>query len=545
MKIGVIILLVIVLLLIIASVITLRSIKVKQIIVSKKAERGQKEQERKAREEEERERLEQERLEEERKKIELKQAVEKLHNDFLLHNPYIAISDWEYHKQQIMAIDPSVILSDNIVLEHNTNFTSQQKEEHKEYFDTIFKYPLDEQHRDAIVTLGENVLVTAAAGSGKTSTIVAKTDYLVNKLNVDPRNILVITYTRKAAEELQTRVGVSGVECTTFHKHAIDTIASIEGRKPSICDSNTIHDVFDALIKGNNKFEASILQCQTTQKTLLKYDYDYTTYKEYLNALERYGKLVPYKDMDNKMCYVKSRQEMELMIVLTELGLNVRYEEKYEYDTESTKYRQYKPDFTIHYLQDGIDKKLNFEHFAIDSTGRVPVWFGDGKQGGWAKANRDYNEGIVWKKQLHENNGTTLVYTTSADFYNGIVSARERILNILKMHNVPIKELSIEEKIEKLSVPFARSVESLVKLVSGFITLAKANSKTISDVVDAITDFDANKDRNTYILEHLVQPVYDLYEETLRNNNECDFTDCLLDASKLLKDNQIYNYDYI
>ena len=545
MKIGVIILLVIVLLLIIASVITLRSIKVKQIIVSKKAERGQKEQERKAREEEERERLEQERLEEERKKIELKQAVEKLHNDFLLHNPYIAISDWEYHKQQIMAIDPSVILSDNIVLEHNTNFTSQQKEEHKEYFDTIFKYPLDEQQRDAIVTLGENVLVTAAAGSGKTSTIVAKTDYLVNKLNVDPRNILVITYTRKAAEELQTRVGVSGVECTTFHKHAIDTIASIEGRKPSICDSNTIHDVFDALIKGNNKFEASILQCQTTQKTLLKYDYDYTTYKEYLNALERYGKLVPYKDMDNKMCYVKSRQEMELMIVLTELGLNVRYEEKYEYDTESTKYRQYKPDFTIHYLQDGIDKKLYFEHFAIDSTGRVPVWFGDGKQGGWAKANRDYNEGIVWKKQLHENNGTTLVYTTSADFYNGIVSARERILNILKMHNVPIKELSIEEKIEKLSVPFARSVESLVKLVSGFITLAKANSKTISDVVDAITDFDANKDRNTYILEHLVQPVYDLYEETLRNNNECDFTDCLLDASKLLKDNQIYNYDYI
>ena len=499
--------------------------------------------------EEEKARLAQERLQREaeekaRREKQLKDA-ETIYQEFLQANPYIAVSDWEYVKQQILEVCPFYPIDDKIVPVRNRDFREQQKTEHKEYFDTLFAFPLDEQQREAIVTLGENVLVTAAAGSGKTATIVAKTHYLVNKMHVDPRNILVVTYTRKAAEELQTRVGVAGVECSTFHKHAIDTIARIEGEKPVICENTTLNTLFDTLIQRNSTFESSFFLFQTVQKTLLQYDYQYSSYKAYLQALLEYGRMAPYRDMDGKLCYVKSREEMEIMVILTELGLNVRYEEKYPYPTASSRYRQYKPDFSIHYQKDGLDEVVFLEHFAIDQHGRVPFWFGDGKQGGWAKADREYNEGIRWKQQVHREHGTTMVYTTSADFYQGITSARERIIALLQQHDIPYSPLSTAQKTQKLAVPLSRSIESLVKLISGFIALLKANGRSIQELQDSIPDTDVNKVRNIFLLRHLVQPVYETYEQVLKSKHECDFTDCQLRAAELLEQKQIYNYDYI
>ena len=509
-------------------------IEAEQKRLAEEAEKARLEQERLAREAEERER-----------KRKQKEAADAIYQDFLDKNPYIALSDWEQLKKQILEVCPFYTFDDQIVPTRNRDFREQQKVEHKEYFDTLLTFPLDDQQREAVVTLGENVLVVAAAGSGKTATIVAKTHYLVNKMHVDPRNILVVTYTRKAAEELQTRVGVAGVECSTFHRHAIDTIARIEGERPTICEDKTLNTLFDSLIHRNSTFESAFFLFQTVQKTLLQYDYEYSSYKEYLKALLEYGKMAPYRDMDNKLCYVKSRQEMEIMVILTELGLNVRYEEKYPYNTSSKQFRQYKPDFTIHYKKDGEDNCLYLEHFAIDQHGRVPVWFGEGKQGGWAKADREYNDGIRWKQQVHRENGTTLIYTTSADFRGGIASARDRIIALLQQNDIPYEPLTVEQKAKKLAVPLNRSIESLVKLISGFIALLKANGRTIQELQDSITDRDVNKERNTFLLRHLVQPLYDNYEQTLKDRHECDFTDCLLHAADLLEQKQIYNYDYI
>ena len=242
----------------------------------------------------ERERLakeyrEREAAEREKKRLQQEQA-DHIKQTFIEQNPYIAWSDWQQMKREVLAVCPFYTIDDNELEQCNKQFRKQQLITHKDYFDTLLSFPLDEQQREAIVTLGENVLVVAAAGSGKTATIVAKTHYLVHKMNVDPRSILVVTYTRKAAEELQTRVGVSGVECTTFHKHAIDTIATIEGEKPAICDSNILNSLFDSMVKHSTTFESSFLLFQTVQKTLLQYDYEYHSYKDYLKALKEYAR---------------------------------------------------------------------------------------------------------------------------------------------------------------------------------------------------------------------------------------------------------------
>ena len=103
-----------------------------------------------------------------------------------------------------------------------------EKDQCKEYFDRIFSYPLDEQQRDAIVSCEDNTLVISSAGSGKTSTIIGKVKYLMERKGVSPDKILVLTYTRKAVEELRKRVGNESVECSTFHKHAMKTIANAD-----------------------------------------------------------------------------------------------------------------------------------------------------------------------------------------------------------------------------------------------------------------------------------------------------------------------------
>ena len=116
---------------------------------------------------------------------------------------------------------------------HNKEFIGRELMENKTYFDTVLgQYPLDPQQRDSLVKLEDNCLVIASAGSGKTSTILGKAKYLVEKRKIDPSKILLITYTRKAANELHERMKIEGVTCSTFHALAYQIIGKVTGQAP-------------------------------------------------------------------------------------------------------------------------------------------------------------------------------------------------------------------------------------------------------------------------------------------------------------------------
>ncbi|MDD3171083.1 MAG: UvrD-helicase domain-containing protein [Bacilli bacterium] len=132
---------------------------------------------------------------------------------------------------------------------------------------------LNEEQKKAVLAVSGPVMVFAGAGSGKTRTLTFRIAYMIKEKGIDPKNILAITFTNKATNEMKERlvnlVGpeIYGTTISTFHalcakilRHEIPVLGYT--RSFSIIDEEEQLKIIGDVLKENNsdKKQAKHLQ---------------------------------------------------------------------------------------------------------------------------------------------------------------------------------------------------------------------------------------------------------------------------------------------
>ncbi|MBI2613859.1 MAG: UvrD-helicase domain-containing protein [Candidatus Levybacteria bacterium] len=114
--------------------------------------------------------------------------------------------------------------------------------------DQDFLKDLNQEQQKAVLQTDGPVIILAGAGSGKTRVLTYKVMYLIQDMKIDPFNILMVTFTNKAANEMKERVQKMGAIPTvaTFHSLCAK-ILRIEGKHINLPSQFAIYDTQDSL----------------------------------------------------------------------------------------------------------------------------------------------------------------------------------------------------------------------------------------------------------------------------------------------------------
>ena len=411
---------------------------------------------------------------------------------------------------------------------NNEHFVENQLKRCANYFDTVLAYPLDAQQREAVVSLEDNVLVISSAGSGKTMTTVGKVRYLIDVQKVRPEKILLITFTRKAAESLSERLGEKALKCRTFHKLALDIIADATGEKPSITPPDFSLQVYHRLSQENPDFHSAIADYILRARYTMKSQFEYSSMEDYIQDRKKYGIQTFFKDMDGRPVFCKSDEECKICDFLGSRGIKFRYEEKYEYNTADLEFRQYTPDFSI-YIDgpDGQLKRVYLEHFAVGESGHCPDWFS-------SEDEARYLEGIRWKRKCHKDHGTILLETSSAGFQRGDVFQN------LSYQLVKLGAVYTKATHKDVSRELLKQEENILAMLTSFNFLLKSRDRTMEDVIKQV-----RKGPDAVTVQEIIAPFVEAYRRMESENNELDFTDAIIRATDLCNNGHRPDYDYI
>lgn len=157
--------------------------------------------------------------------------------------PGLKDSDWINHAKPLFnRLDPEtdfelVLNIRGYIYKENRKDLELLIKEDSGFFDTIEKNPLTEEQRRAVACFAPRTLVVAAAGSGKSSVLAAKTAYAIKKGFFLPSEMLLLAFNNDAAAGLKNKVtSATGkdIEVCTFHKFCLQVIGKATGRKPAV-----------------------------------------------------------------------------------------------------------------------------------------------------------------------------------------------------------------------------------------------------------------------------------------------------------------------
>ena len=414
----------------------------------------------------------------------------------------------------------------------------------KEYLDNILHdvdpaISLDEDQRKVILSDEDYSLVIAGAGAGKTTTVAAKVKYLVEKQNIDPKDILVISFTNKAVGELRDKINKDlKIDCpiTTFHStgNAILHINSPE--------QLNIFDGYRLYFLIIDYFKKSVLTNESLVNNMILFfssyfdaPYEGSDLNEFFNKIAKSNFSTMRSDLEDfkrevldqrtkKMVtiqneVVRSYEEVEIANFLYLNNINYEYEPRYPYNIMYAR-KPYTPDFII---KQG-DKVAYIEHFGITEEGTNNRF----SEAELARYKSSINDKIL----LHREHNTKLIYTFSS--FKDHRSITEHIQEKLEKAGFVLQRKTNKELMEKLvSTEETRYIRRLVNLICRFINNFKTNGYGVEEF-DRM--YHSTKNERSRLFLNICQDCYLEYERYLKENNLVDFEDMINNSARILRE---------
>jgi DNA helicase-4 len=430
---------------------------------------------------------------------------------------------------------------------HNRDFIEKHLVSDKDYLDNVLKkvdpvINLDDEQRRVVLSDEDYTLVIAGAGAGKTTTVAAKVKYLVEKRNVRPDQILVISFTNKAVGELRSKINKAlKIDCpvTTFHKTGYAILRRKEEERKLIVDGGFMFNVISNYLKGN------ILENpELVDKLILFFGsyFDAPYEGEDLNTFFNYIAKADFSTLRGNMSEfteeiiskrtgnrvtiahetLRSSQEVRIANFLYLNNIEYVYEKPYPYNILYS-HKPYTPDFTI---TQG-DKIAYIEHFGITE---------DGRNNRYTKEEIErYKKAVNDKVLLHRKHKTDLIYTFSR--YNDGRDLLEHLNEQLLKHGFKLKERPAKEVFEKIvNTEENRYIANLVKLICTFIQNFKTNGYSFEKFNSF--RYKAENVRTKLFLD-ICEQCYHEYTKRLKEKNAIDFEDMINDSAKIIHEQEI------
>lgn len=431
------------------------------------------------------------------------------------------------------------------VNQHNEDFIITTMSSEKDYLDNILKSVdpkilLDEDQRRVILTDEDHCLVVAGAGAGKTTTVAAKVKYLVEKREINPSQILVISYTNKAVSELKEKINEDlGIACpiATFHSSGNAIIhKNLPNEKLNIVDSSKLYFVI------RDYFRGSIMQNENMVNKLIMFFASYfdapfegDDLNAFFNQIAKANFSTMRSDLENFKREVidsktkksvtiqneilRSHQEVEIANFLYLNNIEYEYEPIYQYNIVYAR-KPYTPDFVIQ--QDG--KLAYIEHFGITENGEHDRYSIDEMEA--------YKKAVNDKVLLHRQHCTTLIYTFSK--YNDGKPLLVHLKEQLENKGFEMRPRSNKEVMEMIVTGEEnRYIRKFINLICRFISNFKVNGY-MSEEFNRM--YHSTQNVRSRLFLDICNECYLEYEKNLKENNAVDFDDMINESARILRE---------
>jgi DNA helicase-4 len=435
---------------------------------------------------------------------------------------------------QLMAVGSLDADLASLVADPNEQIMAAELSSRRAFFDMIEKSPLTEEQARAVVCFDNRVQVLAAAGSGKTSVMVARAAYAVSRGFVPPNRTLLLAFNKDATTELQERgsarfeaagIDSSGPRASTFHSFGLDVIGGGTREKPRLASwldqggdigmvVRIVDELRDALEVFRYHWDLYRMLFANGPTDLAEHEPD-----GYDTASSETG----YRTFAGEV--VKSHGERLIANFLYLNGVRYDYERPYDIQVADATHSQYRPDF--YYPDIGVWH----EHWALDRDGKPPAAF------------QGYAEGMTWKRRVHVQHGTTLVESTWAEVMvgDGLTKLKGELTGLgLTCDWNPERPLN-----DEWAKPMKH--EDLARLVRTFMTHVKSNSSTAEDLERRLaSDLPRLDGFRTRLFLGMYWQIHAEWERRLAADHSVDFEDMLVQAAGHLEAGNVdFPYDLI